>query len=81
MYHGLVERLNKEFQDLLHVSGRVEEGVRVGAQPDRKYATWIGGSIMASRVASERSWITKADYDEVGPGVVHRLFRSETATG
>merc|ERR1712087_118434 len=48
--------------------------VKVVAPLDREYSAWIGGSIM-SKVASEENpemWMTKEEYDEIGPELVHR---------
>merc|ERR1719423_594664 len=42
------------------------------APPERKYSVWIGGSILASLSAFQAMWITKAEYDEAGPSIVHR---------
>jgi len=40
---------------------------------NRCYSTWIGGSILASLETSrEELCITKDEYDEVGPTIVHR---------
>jgi actin beta/gamma 1 len=44
---------------------------QVIAPPERKYSTWIGGSILASLSTFQQSWITKEEYDEQGPTVVH----------
>jgi actin beta/gamma 1 len=45
--------------------------VRVVALPDRKYSVWIGGSILASFSMFQSMWISKAEYEEYGPNVVH----------
>jgi actin-related protein len=44
----------------------------VRAPPERKYATWIGGSIMASLSTFQSFWMAKEEYDESGPAIVHR---------
>ncbi|KAJ4711614.1 Actin-related protein [Melia azedarach] len=36
------------------------------------YSAWIGGAILAKVVFPQNQHITKADYDETGPSVVHR---------
>nr|UFA46020.1 TNNI2-ACTA1 transcript variant 6 [Sus scrofa] len=38
----------------------------------RKYSVWIGGSILASLSTFQQMWITKQEYDEAGPSIVHR---------
>jgi len=46
--------------------------IKVIAPPERKYSVWIGGSILASLTTFENMWITKDEYDESGPSIVHR---------
>ncbi len=47
-------------------------GVKVIAPPERKYSVWIGGSILASLSTFQQMWISKEEYDEAGPRIVHR---------
>eukprot|EP01083_Nonionella_stella_P136864 416628_1 len=68
MFPGLKERLQKEIFELSNKNNNV----KVIAPPERKYSTWIGGSIMASISTFQESWISKDDYDECGPVIVHR---------
>lgn len=42
------------------------------APPERKYSPWIGGSILASLSTFQQMWISKREYDESGPSIVHR---------
>eukprot|EP00804_Cyclotella_cryptica_P020060 CCRYP_014853-RA/>CCRYP_014853-RA protein AED:0.29 eAED:0.29 QI:0/0/0/1/0/0/2/0/184 len=37
-----------------------------------KYSVWIGGSILASLSTFQSMWISKEEYDESGPSIVHR---------
>jgi actin beta/gamma 1 len=46
--------------------------VKITAPPERKYSVWIGGSILGSLSTFQNMWISKEEYDESGPGVVHR---------
>lgn len=46
--------------------------VKIVAPPERKYSSWIGGSILASLSTFQQMWISKQDYDESGPSIVHR---------
>jgi actin-related protein len=68
MFEGIAERLTKE------ITALAPEGMRVKiiAPPERKYSAWIGGSIMASLSTFQQMWITKEEYDESGPAIVHR---------
>ena len=70
MFNELPERLTKEIQEL--VPQQMKEEVRVIASPERKFATWIGGSIISSISTFESYWITKTEYEESGASVVHR---------
>jgi actin len=46
--------------------------IKVIAPPERKYSVWIGGSILASLSTFQNAWITKEEYEEIGPTVVDR---------
>ena len=70
MFQGLKERFEKEIRHLAPLS--MEEEVRVIASPDRKFYSWIGGSILSSISSFESSWITKTEYEECGATIVHR---------
>ena len=69
MLPGLRQRLEKEFKSLIPPTIKV---VRVVDSPERKYAVWIGGSILASLSTFQDMWITKKDYEECGPYIVHK---------
>jgi actin, other eukaryote len=68
MFKGLAERLKKEVSALAPSSTKVS----VTAPPERKYSVWIGGSILASLSTFQQLWITKEEYNEYGPTIVHR---------
>ena len=70
MYNGLPERLSKEIKALAPES--MKEEVKVIASPERKFAVWIGGSILSSISTFESMWITKTEYEESGVTIVHR---------
>ncbi len=46
--------------------------IKVVAPPERKYSVWIGGSILASLSTFQQMWISKEEYEDSGPGIVHR---------
>merc|ERR1711872_1060333 len=48
------------------------EKIKIVAPPERKYSCWIGGSILASLSTFQQMWISKQEYDESGPAIVHR---------
>ncbi len=68
MYPGIADRMQKEIPSLAPASMRV----KIVARPERKYSTWIGGSLLASSSTFQQSWISKKEYDESGPSIVHR---------
>lgn len=68
MYPGIADRLTKELTHLAPTSMKV----RVTAPPERKYSVWIGGSILASLSTFQNLWVSKQEYDEMGPAIVHR---------
>ena len=68
MYDGLPERMEKEIKALAPPSMKV----KVVAPPERKYAVWIGGSILSSLQTFPQMVITKQEYDESGPLIVHQ---------
>ena len=39
---------------------------------DKRYSVWAGGSVLASLRSFEDSWVTREEYDEIGPSVIHR---------
>ena len=45
--------------------------IKVIAAPERNYFVWIGGSILSSLSTFQSMWISKAEYDESGPAIVH----------
>jgi len=68
MFPGLTERLTKEVQN--QVPGSVK--VKVTAPQERKYSVWIGGSVLSSLATFQTMWVTKQEYEETGPSIVHR---------
>ncbi|KAH8914666.1 Actin/actin-like protein [Atractiella rhizophila] len=68
MYSGIADRMHKELTSLAPSSMKV----KVVAPPERKYSVWIGGSILASLSTFQQMWISKQEYDESGPSIVHR---------
>jgi len=68
MYPGIADRMQKEITSLAPSTIKI----KIIAPPERKYSVWIGGSILASLSTFQSMWITKEEYDESGPGIVHR---------
>ena len=68
MFPGFSDRIQRELTSIAPPS----LNVKVVAPPERKYSVWIGGSILASLSTFQEMWITKNEFDEAGPYVVHR---------
>jgi actin beta/gamma 1 len=68
MYPGIADRMQKEIGQLAPQTMKV----KMVAPPERKYSVWIGGSILASLSTFASMWISKVEYDESGPSIVHR---------
>lgn len=68
MFPGIAERMTKEMTILAPRTAKI----RVIAPPVRKYSAWIGGSILASLSTFGKMWISKQEYEECGPSIVHR---------
>merc|ERR1711994_29473 len=69
MFPNIDARLTKELTAMAPASVRI----KVVAPPERKYSVWIGGSILSSLSTFQEMWISKDEYDESGPGIVHRM--------
>ena len=85
MFPGIADRMQKELTSLSPSSMKVRAAllymkfliycrfqVKIVAPPERKYSVWIGGSILASLSTFQNLWCSKQEYDESGPGIVHR---------
>jgi actin-related protein len=68
MYPGIADRMQKEITSLAPSTMKI----KIVAPPERKYSVWIGGSILASLSTFQQMWISKQEYDESGPSIVHR---------
>jgi len=68
MFEGIAERMEKEVKALAPASMKI----KIVAPPERKYSVWIGGSILASLSTFQQMWISKQEFDESGPQIVHR---------
>jgi len=69
MFPHIDARLTKELTALAPAAVKI----KVVAPPERKYSVWIGGSILSSLSTFQEMWITRDNYDESGPGIVHRM--------
>merc|ERR1712023_262032 len=68
MFPGIADRMQEELTALAPSTMKI----KIIAPPERKYSVWIGGSILASLSTFQQMWISKEEYDESGPSIVHR---------
>ncbi|KAL5009329.1 hypothetical protein ScPMuIL_014910 [Solemya velum] len=68
MFPGMADRMKKELDEIVPSTMKV----KTISPPERKYSVWIGGSILSSLTTFSQMWISKKEYDECGPGIVHR---------
>jgi len=68
MFEGIAERLTKELTALAPPT----MSIKIIAPPERKYSVWIGGSILSALGTFQSMWITKQEYEDAGPSIVHR---------
>lgn len=67
---NLVERLNNEIYTLM-------PGLRIkmyasGNSVERKFSSWIGGSILSSLGSFHQLWVSKQEYEEHGPAILEK---------
>jgi len=70
LFAGLPERLTKEVQKL--APSAIKSKVKVIAVQEREFCSWIGGSILSSTSTFSSMWITKEEYQDGGPSIVHQ---------
>jgi actin-related protein len=68
LFPGFADRITKELTALVPTAMKI----KVIAPAERKYSVWIGGSILASLSSFQHLWITKEEYEESGPTIVHK---------
>ena len=69
LFSGMAERVQQEITALAPQSA-----VNVVPPPEREFAVWIGGCMTASLLEFPDMWVSKAEYEEAGPGAVHAKF-------
>ncbi len=67
MFKGLPERIAAETTKLSGLNY-----CDVIAIPERRYSSWIGGSILSSISVFQSLWITKEDYEEDGSQIINQ---------
>ena len=65
-FHGIADRMQKE------ISALAPPNTSTKIIATEKYSAWVGGSIMATCLDNQSLWLSKEEYDEEGPSIVHR---------
>ena len=68
LFPGFAEHFSREMRALAQSALRKSNII---APPDRKQSAWMGGSILASLSTFEQMSISKEEYEECGPPVIH----------
>ena len=71
LFDGLQTRLTNEIDELC---GNNQQS-RVIALPQRQHQAWLGASVFAINQSKfEEMWVTKEEYADSGPSLVHRKY-------
>lgn len=68
LFKGFGERLLNEVKQLAPRDIKI----KISAPQERKYSTWIGGSILASLPTFKNMLITREEYEEEGVSIIHK---------
>ena len=70
MFEAMGERIVQEIKTLTDDCARIS----TVAPRERINSAWIGGSILGSSSRFEAGLMTKEEYDESGPTLIHQKF-------
>ncbi|XP_030563416.1 actin-like protein 53D isoform X2 [Drosophila novamexicana] len=68
MFRNIEVRLQQDISVMAPSTMRI----KITANPERCFAVWSGGSVLASLSSFQNMWIDCAEYDDVGPSIIHR---------
>ena len=69
MFSGFPRRLHVE---LCKLFGTMTPDINIDAVEDRNVLTWQGGAMLSKLSNFQSMWISSAEYNECGPGIVHK---------
>ena len=72
LFHGFSERLALEMNKKTGIVNNDNVNVKIKANAERKFSPWIGASILTGFSSFQQMWVTKAEYEDNGPSIVHR---------
>ncbi|KAH9578772.1 Actin family [Trypanosoma melophagium] len=70
MFEGAQQSLEHELKAL--VNKRAAEDVHFVAANERKFSVWISAAVLGSLTSFSSAWITKQEYEEHGPSILHK---------
>jgi len=68
MFPGFGDRLLYEVKSLAPKDIKI----KISAPPDRKWSTWVGGSILANLSTFQKMWVSRAEFEDEGFSALHR---------
>jgi len=68
---NIQKRVTNELKNILQTNNNFNIDPNVFTTPECEYASWLGGSIITSLDSFNQMWITKQEYDDFGPSIVH----------
>jgi actin len=72
------ERLKNEllnlYKSISPQKQELENSIKINAENERAYSSWIGASIICSISNFQQMWISKNDYEENGKNVIHKKY-------
>ncbi|XP_017837415.1 actin-like protein 53D isoform X2 [Drosophila busckii] len=68
MFRNIELRLHQDLAMMAPSNMRI----KITANAERCFAVWSGGAVLASLSSFQNMWIDSAEYDEVGPSIIHR---------
>lgn len=69
---GIEKRLY--WETLTLIPAAFKPRIVTASKLEREFSAWIGGSILASLGTFQQLWVSKAEYDEQGPGCVDKCL-------
>ncbi|KAJ1515555.1 Actin-like protein [Coelomomyces lativittatus] len=71
LFKGIGERLLNELKLSVTSKEHKDTKIKIFAPQERKYATWMGGSILASLSTFKKMWVSADEYQE-DPDIIHK---------
>ncbi|KAJ9107235.1 hypothetical protein QFC20_003770 [Naganishia adeliensis] len=72
LYSNILLRFgDRVLSDVKRLAPQKDVKLKIYAPPERKYSTWIGGSILAGLSTFKKMWVSAEEYQE-DPDIIHR---------